>query len=215
MKPEEYSYRSRLVYHSALLGSFALVVSSILVIGDQRTANDIQQRKLDDMRASLLQVIPQRLYDNDLVADTITITEQEQRTVYRARKDGKPVAIAFVTTTQGYSGPVDLVIGIDNNGDILGVRVIAHSETPGLGDKMETGKSDWILDFNGHSLANTSETEWKVKKDGGKFDQFTGATITPRAIVRAVHESLAYFTRHQVELYAAPPIKPTEDNIDE
>jgi len=215
MKPEEYSYRNRLAYHSTLLGSFALLVSAALVVGNQHTHDLIQQRKADDMLASLHQVVPGNLYDNDLIKDSITISDAGTHTIYRARKAGEIVAFAFVITTQGYSGPIDLVIGIDKHGEIIGVRVIAHSETPGLGDKMEAGKSNWVLGFNGHSLANTTTREWKVKKDGGMFDQFTGATITPRAIVKAVHEGLAFFTRHQQELANDAPAKKTEDKTHE
>lgn len=214
-KPEEYSYRNRLAYHSTLLGSFALLVSAALVLGNVHTHDQIQQRKVDDMRTSLLQVVPGKLYDNDLMKDSITINDGGKHTIYRARKADAIVAYAFVITTQGYSGPVDLVIGISNRDEIIGVRVISHSETPGLGDKMEIGKSNWILGFNGHSLANTTAREWHVKKDGGKFDQFTGATITPRAIVKSVHEGLEFFGHHRQELIAEAPLTTTEDKTNE
>ena len=108
----------------------------------------------------------------------------------------------MLTTNSGYSGAIKSLIGIDKSGNILGVRVIAHAETPGLGDKIELAKSDWILKFNHHSLSDLTAQQWKVKKDGGTFDQFSGATITPRAVVGSVYQGLAFFKQHQTQLLA-------------
>jgi electron transport complex protein RnfG len=118
--------------------------------------------------------------------------------VYVAKKDGKVSAVAFmVTSNQGYSGAIKSLIGIDKQGQLLGVRVLSHAETPGLGDKIEHAKSDWILSFNGHSLTDLTAAQWKVKKDGGVFDQFSGATITPRAVVGSVYQGLQFFAQHR------------------
>jgi electron transport complex protein RnfG len=103
----------------------------------------------------------------------------------------------------GYNGEIKLLIGIKYNGELAGVRVISHKETPGLGDKIDAKKSDWILKFEGLSLTNPTESKWKVAKDGGEFDQFTGATITPRAIVEAVKKSLVFFQQHRDQLFEA------------
>ena len=97
-----------------------------------------------------------------------------------------------MVSREGYSGPINLLVAVNVDGTLSGVRVVSHKETPGLGDKIETNKDDWILGFVGKSLSNPSEALWKVRKDGGEFDQFTGATITPRAVVNAVREVLKY-----------------------
>ena len=121
---------------------------------------------------------------------------------YRARKNDLPVAIIInAIAPDGYSGKIHLLIGIYYDGSIAGVRVVKHAETPGLGDAIEVRKSDWILNFDQRSLENPSITEWKVKRDGGYFDQMTGATITPRSIVKAVKNTLIYFRDHKEELF--------------
>ncbi len=202
--PREPSYRKRLGYHAGLLGGIALLASTALVIGNMRTRDDIAARLAEDMQASLQQVIPQGLYDNDLLQDQAVLPigpdPKQVVKIYRARQADKVEAVAYQVTGQGYAGAIDLIMGVDREGKLLGVRVIAHSETPGLGDKMETAKSDWILSFDGRSLSDPVADKWKVKKDGGTFDQFTGATITPRAIVRAIREGLALFQHHRAEL---------------
>lgn len=106
----------------------------------------------------------------------------------------------FQTSARGYSGEIQVLLGVDPEGRILGVRVIRHTETPGLGDKIELAKSDWVLAFNGRSLGDPPPERWAVKKDGGVFDQFTGATITPRATVKAVKEGLVLFAAHREEI---------------
>ena len=123
-------------------------------------------------------------------------------TVYRARKDGAPVAAVFTSIApNGYSGTIKLLVGVYYDGSLAGVRVINHKETPGLGDKINEKKTNWILKFKGLSLTNPVESQWAVKKDGGEFDQFTGATITPRAVVTAVKKSLQFFEQNRDELF--------------
>jgi electron transport complex protein RnfG len=178
----------------------------ILGFADLATRGSIELRQEEDMLATLEQVLPKNLYDNELLHDAITISDTQERglgetQVYLARKDGSVTAVAFkLSALGGYSGPIMLMMGVSADGVILGVRVIAHAETPGLGDKIEKAKSDWILAFNGRSTENTSAERWRVKKDGGDFDQFAGATITPRAVVGGVQAGLAFFQRHQSEL---------------
>jgi len=108
--------------------------------------------------------------------------------------------VAFETARKGYSGEIRLLLGIDENGKLLGVRVLKHTETPGLGDKIEVNRSDWITRFNGLSLGNPPEAQWAVKKDGGPFDQFAGATITPRAVVNGIRDGLRLFAAHRKTL---------------
>ncbi len=195
--------RTKLTYQTLLLGGFCLLGSALLSFGDVKTKDVIATRLAEDLKASLQQVIPAQYYDNDLLQDTVLINSETL--VYLAKKDGKVNAVAFmVTTNSGYSGAIQSIIGIDKEGKILGTRVISHAETPGLGDKIEEAKSDWILSFNGHSLSDLVEAQWKVKKDGGVFDQFSGATITPRAVVGSVYQGLQFFKQHRDELLTNP-----------
>jgi len=205
------SYRKRLGYHSGLLGGMGLLASVVLVISDIETRDAIANAEAADKKASLQQVIPQELYDNDLLQDTLVIpatvdeATQEQKsaetTIYLARdKQAQITAVAFEQAGYGYSGLINVIIGIDRAGNILGVRVLSHSETPGLGDGIETEKADWIFAFDGLSLEKMPPEQWKVKKDGGYFDQFTGATITPRAVVKIVHQGLNFYSQHQTDI---------------
>ena len=117
-----------------------------------------------------------------------------------------------VVAPEGYSGRIDLLVGIYADGSVAGVRAVSHRETPGLGDKVEIGKSQWVLEFNGKSLSMPVPENWAVKKDGGNFDQFTGATITPRAVVKAVYQSLEYFADHRSILLQLPAEESTNGN---
>ena len=125
-------------------------------------------------------------------------------TVYRARLGGDPKGAVFKMASRGYAGDVVCLMGVDVQGKILGVRVIKHQETPGLGDKIEVAKGNWILAFDGKSLQNPDLAHWGVKKDGGIFDQFAGATITPRAVVKAVKGGLDFYAAHQNEIFTKP-----------
>jgi electron transport complex protein RnfG len=154
-------------------------------------------------------VLPSTLYNNPILEDTIQIADpillgtKDPMPAYRARRNGQPVAVILTPLApDGYNGAIKLLVGIRYDGNLTGVRVISHKETPGLGDGIEEGKSDWILDFRDRSLDNPVESKWKVRRDGGVFDQFTGATITPRAIVKAVRNSLEYFKHHRDALFA-------------
>ena len=201
--------KTRISYQSLLLAGFALLASALLGLADYNTRDVIKLRLEEDLRASLAEVIPSSYYDNNLLEDTVYITSKDDNLgvddtlVYLARKDGKVNAVSFrLIALGGYSGAINLIMGIDKNSKVLGVRVISHSETPGLGDKIEVTKSSWILNFKGHSLHNLTIEQWAVKKDGGEFDQFSGATITPRAIVKAVYQGLMFFKTHKAELLA-------------
>ncbi len=198
------SFRQRLGYSALLLGAVAMLAGAALTFGHIQTADDIAARQAEDRLASLEQVVPAELHDNDMVKDAVTIAvgESEPKTFFRALRNGKVTAVAYEMTGQGYGGAIRLLMSVDANGTILGVRVLSHTETPGLGDKIDVKKTHWILDFNGHSLGNPDESGWHVKKDGGIFDQFTGATITPRAVVKTIHAGLQLFTAHRDELLA-------------
>ncbi len=133
---------------------------------------------------------------------------------FRARRDGEIVAVAIpVVTHRGYSGDIRLLVGVDAGGEVRGVRVLEQNETPGLGDKIKADKTDWILGFTGRSLGNPPPEGWAVKKDGGVFDQFTGATISPRAVVEAVETTLEYTERHRAELFGTPVDEQAEEAV--
>lgn len=161
------------------------------------------------VQQSLDSLVPPNQRDNDIVADTIMLTEPDMLgsdkplKVHRARWQGQPVAAVFeVVAPDGYSGPIKLLVAVAEDGVIAGVRVISHKETPGLGDYIEVERSNWILGFDGRSLSNPPLRDWRVKKDGGVFDQVTGATVTPRAIVKAVRKCLQYFNAHREQVFA-------------
>lgn len=199
------SYRQRIGYQAGLLGGFAMVAAALLTMGNLATREAIAERRAEDLRASLEQVIPPDRHDDDLLAAVIELPgpAQTPRRVYRALRGLEVQAVAFRVAEAGYAGPIELMLGLDAAGRILGVRVLAHSETPGLGDKIEVARDDWILGFNGLTLGDPPEARWAVKKDGGDFDQFSGATITPRAVVKAIRGGLAWFAANRDALTAS------------
>jgi electron transport complex protein RnfG len=199
--------RPRLSYQAGILAGFALAAAVLLGLADLATRSVIQTRLSEDLKASLEEVVPAELHDNDLLGDTVTLPSSDANlgaastVVYLARKQGAVSAVCFkFTAPDGYAGPINLVMGIDAKGEILGVRVISHVETPGLGDKIEITKSKWVLSFEGKSLDNLTFEQWAVKKDGGVFDQFAGATITPRKVVQAIRRGLEFYRTHRAEL---------------
>jgi len=205
--------RGMLAYPGVVLGGIGLLTSGALALADRATLADIQAAQELDMKQSLSQVLPGK-YDNDLLKDTVTLPGPDgDVTVYRARRAGKVVAVVFKVQARGYAGPVVSMMGVDRDGTMLGVRVIKHSETPGLGDKVDPAKSNWIYSFEGKSLGDPPAGKFAVKKDGGVFDQFAGATITPRAVVKSVKGGLEFFAREKSHLLedagAAPAVSAT------
>ncbi|ROT98328.1 electron transport complex subunit RsxG [Marinobacter sp. R17] len=191
------------------LALFAVITAGTIAVTHAFTSDRIQDQIREAEAGALLQIIPEDQHTNDLLAATQPVGPDEQLglsetlSVHIARKNGKVTGVILPAVTHnGYSGDIHLLVGIGADGRILGVRVTQHHETPGLGDKVETKKTSWVYSFNGKSLENTSRSEWAVAKDGGQFDQFTGATITPRAVVDAVHNALLYFQAHRDTLLA-------------
>ena len=184
-----------------LLGLFALIFIFLLAFTYEQTRERIAIQEQLRLEAQLKEILVAGSYDNEPATDVLKI-EDDKRTVYRARLQGQPVAALFKTiANDGYSGSINLLVGVKPNGELLGVRALAHRETPGLGDEIDLRRSDWVLGFNGRSLQNPMPDGWAVKKDGGVFDAFTGATITPRAVVGEVKKTLIYFQAHQHELF--------------
>jgi len=184
------------------------MLSGVQILTRERIAAEQHRAQL----ATLNVVLPAALYDNDPIADRIAVRapawlgSDEAVNVWRARRGGVGSAVVIeAVAPDGYVGPIRLLIGVHADGTVSGVRVTAHSETPGLGDGIDAAKSNWIDRFAGRALGNPARERWTVQRDGGGFDQFAGATVTPRAIVRAVRRTLDYLERHQAELYAAAP----------
>lgn len=195
--------------NSLVLGLFAIATVGLVAVLHQATAGRIANAEREAQVRALSEILPQGSYDNHLLDNSLQLHDpllgsKSPQTAYIALKDGKPSAVILrATAPDGYSGAIHLLIGIQADGRLAGVRVLGHRETPGLGDKIELAKSAWIRSFNGKSLSNPSDTGWAVKKDRGEFDQFAGATITPRAVVKAVHKALQYFDANQEQLFAA------------
>ncbi|WP_100640436.1 electron transport complex subunit RsxG [Marinobacter salexigens] len=191
------------------LGIFAVVTGGTIAFTQALTNDRIMEQAARAEAKALFEIIPEKDHNNDLLRDTLVLPASDRLategpvTVWVARQDGEPVGMIMpAVAPDGYSGTIKLLVGIDPEGTVLGVRVIAHKETPGLGDRIETRKSDWVKDFEGRSIGNPAPKQWNVKKNGGVFDQFTGATITPRAVVKAVQKSLIYFRQNQQTIRA-------------
>ena len=195
---------------SGLLALFAVIGGGALALPHAGTADRIREQEQATLIGRLNEIVPEARYDNALLKDTTQVQSREifgtddAMTVYRARRGDRPVALLLTTVApNGYSGAIRLLVGVNADGRLAGVRVVQHRETPGLGDKIELSRSAWIRVFTGLSLDNPPAAAWKVRKDGGQFDQFAGATITPRAVVAAVRRTLDYAVRNMDALFAA------------
>ncbi len=189
--------------------AFALVFTTLLAYVFNITKAPIEKSEAEARMALFSQIVPSRLHNNDMLKDTITLAPNDllgntQPTIAnRARIDNAPAAVILEAIAHdGYAGDIKLLIAIKYDGSIAGVRVLAHKETPGLGDYIDILKGNWIKLFDSESLSKTSEVQWSVKKDGGQFDYMAGATITPRAVVKAVHKALKYFEANKAALFA-------------
>ena len=195
--------------NSVLLAVFA-ICTTLLITGTYLLTKDrisVEERKAEEK--ALLQIVPRERHDNSMLDETIAVgpeTEglglQQEKRIYIARQAGEIIAAIIPTTApDGYTGDIDLIVGVNSDGTIAGVRALRHKETPGLGDKVDLRKSDWVLGFNGRSLENPTIAKWAVKKDKGVFDQFTGATITPRAVVAATLGALQFAEANRDALF--------------
>jgi len=198
--------RTSISRNSLLLGAFALVTAGLLAFTNEGTRERIVAAERIAAQKALLQIVPLERHDNDLLLDVVDIAPQHWETlgldaggkINIARSQGQAVAAIIPSIApDGYSGKIKFIAGINHDGSVAGVRVLSHNETPGLGDKVDIKKSDWILGFNGRSLKNPEPNAWTVKKDGGDFDQFTGATITPRAVIKQMKRTLEYFEQNK------------------
>lgn len=201
----------RLMSRSGLsLFLFAVLGVGVVTFFHVLTADRIEKNEREYVMRSLNELIPASAYDNDFFTDTIDVIDEELLgsdqgvAVYRARRQGQPVGLIIsAQAPNGYNGVIRLLVGIYADGTLAGVRVAAHRETPGLGDGIDQQSSNWVEQFPGLSLAFTPAADWQVKKNGGRFDQLTGATISPRVVIQAVYKAMLYFDRHSERLFAA------------
>jgi len=177
----------------------------------QLTADRIKANEKEWMESSLQPEIAGLFFDSPVTESMIIIPPPHQLPgsdaviIYRVYAGEEPVAGLFVVSARdGYAGPIRLLVGVAMDGTVTGVRVLEHRETPGFGDRIETTKSDWVLQFDGHSLQNPEAAKWAIRDDGGQFDQLTGASVTPRAVIKAIKETLTYFMANRDAIFAAP-----------
>lgn len=192
-----------------ILAVFAMLATLLIVLIAKLTAAPIQRQQEAELLRVLNEIIPAAAHDNDLYASCTQLTEPElgstSQRAYRAWLKGEPQALAIaVTAPDGYSGAIQLMVAVRYDGTVAGVRTLAHAETPGLGDKIERRKSNWIESFEGLTVNGADDPRWAVKRDGGVFDQFTGATITPRAVVDAVERTVLRYQANREKWFAAP-----------
>ena len=201
---------SSMTKNGAILTAFALITTGSVAVVQSLTSERIDEQARIQLSAQLQEVLEPHFYDNELHDDCAIISDPllgpyNNQVVYRARKNNQAVALVIRhTTPRGYSGDISLLTGIFKNGKIAGVRVTEHEETPGLGDKVEIRKSPWITTFENKTVLNDDDNRWAVKKDGGSFDQFTGATITPRAVVGSVKDAVLFSKQQFQAVFDAP-----------
>jgi Na+-translocating ferredoxin:NAD+ oxidoreductase subunit G len=189
--------------------AFALVFTALLAYVFNITKAPIEKSEAEARMALFRQIVPENMHDNDILKDQVSIAPNDllgnkQATIAnRARINNASAAVILEAIAHdGYSGDIKLLIAIKYDGTISGVRILSHKETPGLGDYIDIAKGNWIKLFDGESLTKTSDKNWNVKKDNGTFDYMAGATITPRAVVKAVHKALQYFEANKQTLFA-------------
>ncbi len=198
--------RRDILISGAFLWLFAVAGTTLVAVTEFTTEDAIVENERQLLLRNLYALLPADQLDNDIASDTLELPAapllgtESISIAYRARLQGEPVAVIFNSIApNGYNGKIHLLVGVNLDGSLAGVRVIKHAETPGLGDGIEIRKSPWIRSFDGKSLDNPDAAGWRVKRDGGEFDQLTGATITPRAIISAVRNTLLYY-RHNADM---------------
>ena len=211
-----------IIIAGAVLGAFAIGGVTVVAVTHDLTTERIAAGERASMLAKLQAIVPAGSIENDPMADQIEVHDPDllgspTTDVYRVRKGGEAVAVILnPTVPDGYAGPIKLLVSVLKDGTLGGVRVISHHETPGLGDRIEeqrpykwdaNGKPMiWVSSFTGKSLSDPTPDKWGVKRDGGEFDQFTGATISPRSVVKAVKNTLLFVQKHGDSLYAPSQI---------
>jgi electron transport complex protein RnfG len=201
--------RRQILLSGAFLWLFAVGGTTLVALTEYSTSTAIADNERQLLLRNLYALLPRDQLDNDIADDTRELPAspmlgtEAPTLAYRARRAGEPVAVVFNSIApNGYNGRIHLLVGVYVDGSLAGVRIVKHAETPGLGDAVEERKSPWVHSFDGKSLDNPEANGWQVKRDGGEFDQFTGATITPRAVVKAVHNTLLYYQANTDMIFA-------------
>lgn len=215
MKKKEPTAVTMAARTAIILFVFVIVFTGLLAGAYLWTKPALEASAAEEKMKLIDEVLPRGSYDNELLKDTVSLPASpllgtdEETVAYRARKGGQAVALVLeAVAPDGYSGKIRLILAVNADGSVAGVRVTLHRETPGLGDYIEPKKDKnkerpWITQFNGLTHAAVSDKEWKVKKDGGRFDAIAGATVTPRAVVKAVRKATKYVAENQTQLYAS------------
>ncbi len=208
---------NRIVTTGLTLAAVAAVCAGIVAGTYGLTADRIAANERAYVAARLAPALGDTDYDSDLMQDVVTLPTphglpgEEPARIYRVYKAGQPRAVLFeVTAMDGYAGPIRILVGVDTDGVVTGVRIVAHNETPGLGDKIESTRSDWVQQFDGRALGQPPAAGWAIHVDGGEFDQLTGASVTPRAVVKAIRETLLYAESAGTSLFEAPAGIPSQ-----
>ena len=193
------------------LAAIAALCTALVAFTYELTDERIAANEQAWLEQNLLPALSGLSHDGNIGDSRVTVPAphglpgSENALVYRVYAAGEPRAALFaVSARDGYAGPIRLLVGVDMDGRLTGIHVLDHRETPGLGDLVETSKSDWARQFQGRSIGDPVAAGWAIRRDGGTFDQLTGASVTPRAIVNAVHETLEYFAENREALFAMP-----------
>lgn len=201
---------SRPAVSAAILIACAVAFAAVLSLVAGATHDRIERNRQAWIQQRLDALVAPSSHDNDLLTDRIDVVSPDilgiaqSVPIYRARRNGEPVAaILHTVAPDGYHGPIELLVAIAYDGSLIGVQVVRHQETPGLGDQFENRRRDWLENFRGRSLADPPQQQWSVRKDGGDFDSFTGATLTPRAIVKATRRALEYYGARRDQIFTA------------
>ncbi len=205
-------------HNSIGLSIFAVVTAGAIALTQAATRQAIIENREQAQAKALYEIVPKTTIDNDLLRDTVTLHDaatigyQGAVDAYIGRVDGEARTVILpVIAPDGYTGNIEMIVGIHADGSVAGLRVLSHQETPGLGDKVDLKKSDWVLSFNDQRLQDKEDSDWAVRKDGGRFDQFTGATITPRAVVNASKRAILLFRKHKAQLLLAKPAEVSDN----
>jgi len=200
---------SSIVKGGVTLALIAALCTALVALTYTATAERIEANEQAWLERSLQPALSGLFFDSGVTESMITIPPphdlpgSEAAIVYRVYAEDAPVAALFVVSARdGYAGPIRVLVGVDVSGSVTGVHVLEHRETPGLGDRVESGKSDWVQQFDGRSLIDPAASGWAIKRDGGQFDQLTGASVTPRAIIKAIRDTLLYFEAHREEIFS-------------